>query len=755
MNQPNGQHEPDRTPPVSRAELVEETIVEEGTDLREYVQVILHRKWLIAFCTLLALVLSAIHLRKAEPVYASTATIKFDPGSSPVVSGFEAQTGTMRVVDEIKTQIEVIQSPKIVRRVIDALGLYGGRDVAKAEEPKTPINRFFAGLKSGGDKLARLLVSFDPEPLDPVVARRQREERLLRDNLEVSQVRDTKVIQITAYDRRPQQASRIADEFCRQYIESLLKEKTEAYRDASSFFSTQLTETRKRLTDAEGRIQTYSGDSKIKVIEQNLEIAEKTMGDLSSEIEKTKNDLSQYKAESETTQKDALLNTLMANDPKYSSMNQRINELKIQRVSLLANNTPDHPDVKKIDKEMEALTTQIDAAVNDLKNESAGKVEISTMKLASLQQRRAEQEELIQRMKRELVDYNIMKGDAESMRELYTALLDRSKKIDLSSEFNPSYVTVLSNAKVPEEPNSPKVGRTVALFGICGLSFGIALVLLVHKLDRSIKEPRVVETRLGLPTLGVVPFLRPAGGLKLFGKKKGARTALVTDYDPKSIEAEAFRVLRTSLQYSSAGHPPKVILLSSCLPQEGKSTVAVNLAISFSQRGDRVIMIDADLKMPTGHKTFGKPRVPGLSDVLAGQQKLDDVIVPSVMPNLDFIPAGPNVPSPGDLLESRIMLETLDELRKRYSLVIVDSAPLSGMADTIVLSKAVDGMCIVVSRGKTPMDALSKVVGTLDRVQAHILGVIYNSRSRSAPEGAAGGNYGYGYGYGMKAEEKA
>ena len=739
---------------MGRADLVDEALQEEGTDLRDYARVLFHRKWLVAFCTLIAVVIGAVQLRKAEPVYAASATLKYDPGSSPVSSGFEDPTGNGRVADEIKTQIEVIQSPKMVRRVIDALGLYRSAQITAESGDKSPMARLMGGLKKVNNMAARMLVSYDEEPLDPALLRTQWEERNLREHIEVKQVRDTKVIQITVYDRRPQQAARIADEFCHQYIQGLLTEKLDAYHEASTFFANQLKDARERLTESENKIQNYSGESNMKVLEQNLEIAQKTLTDLSADIEKTKNEIAQYEAEGAAEKTETLLNMLVAKDPKYSSMQQRLNDLKIQRVSLLANNTADHPDVVRIDKETEVLQQQLSAAMGELQKDSQAKLEITRITLKGLQQRFTEQEEIISKMKKELVEYDIMKGDAESMRELYTALLDRSKKVDLSSEYNPSYVTILSNAKVPEFPNSPRVGRTILLFALCGFALGASLVLIVHKLDRSIKEPRIVESRLGIPTLGLVPHLRAAG--KMF-RKKGARAALVTDFDPKSAQAEAFRVLRTSLQYSSAGRPPQVMLVSSCLPQEGKSTIAVNLAISFSQRGDRVLLIDADLKMPSTHKIFERPRVPGLSDVLAGQRELDSVITSKILPGLDYIPAGPNVPSPGDLLESRTMIEMMADLSRRYDVIVIDSAPLSGMADTIVLSKMVDGLCLVVNRGKTPMDALTKVVGTLDRMQAHILGVIYNARHRTAARAGEPGSYGYGYGYGygVKAEENA
>ncbi|MEO8376329.1 MAG: Wzz/FepE/Etk N-terminal domain-containing protein, partial [Candidatus Sumerlaeota bacterium] len=294
--------------PLGRAELVDEAIQEEGTDLRDYARAILHRKWLVAFCTLIAIVLGAVQLRKAEPVYAASATLKYDPGNSPVASGFEDPTGNSRVTDEIKTQIEVIQSPKVLRRVIDALGLYRKAEITSVTDDKTPIARFMGGLKKTNTKIARMLVSFDQEELDPALLRSQWEERFLREHLEVKQVRDTKVIQITVYDRRPQQAAHVADEFCHQYIQGLLTEKLDAYHVASEFFASQLKDARERLTDSENKIQNYSGETNIKILEQNLDISQKTLTDLSADIEKTKNEIAQYEAEGAAEKTETLLN---------------------------------------------------------------------------------------------------------------------------------------------------------------------------------------------------------------------------------------------------------------------------------------------------------------------------------------------------------------------------------------------------------------------------------------------------------------
>ena len=713
-----------------RTELVIDPEADESIDFRQYLHVLLYRKWLIAVTTLGFLLLGALQLRNSDPVYSSTATIRYDPVGLQIVNFTEIE-GRTKLTEEIRTQIEVIRSPRLARRVIDSLGLYGSGAPVPTAEPgaASPLARLKSGIGGAWEAVRSRLVTFEPEAIDPEVATRQRQEEHLRAHIEVSQIRDTKLIEIAVFDTNQSRAARIADEFCNQFILSLLEDKTNTYRLASKWFEDQLTEKRGRLLDAERALFEYQGQSDIRVLQQNYEIANDTMKNLTLALEETRNEIARYEAESKAADDTGLLAALLEEDAVYTAVNARLNELRLQRFTLVAENTVRHPSVRKIDREIEVLTAQQGEMATKLKAEVSAREQIARFRLASLEERLSEQETSMQAMQKDLIEFRAYQREVDSTQQIFTSLLDQSKKIDVSADLDPSNVTLMSRAPIPEFASSPKVMRTLMLFSLFGFSLGVGMVLLIHKLDRSIKDPKMVEARLGLPTLGMIPHLKLPG--KLFARRRAGHSPLLSDFDPKSTEAESFRVLRTALQYSSAGRPPQVILVSSCFPQEGKSTVAVNMAISYSQRGGKVLLVDADLKMPVAHKSFHKDRMPGLSDVIAGQKKLDDVIVPTGVENLDLIPAGHATPSPADLLESDAMAATVEALRGRYAMVIVDSAPLTGMADTLVLTKISDGICIVVNRGKTPFDALGKVVSTLDGLQAHILGVIYNSRART------------------------
>jgi capsular exopolysaccharide synthesis family protein len=550
-------------------------------------------------------------------------------------------------------------------------------------------------------------------------------------------------------DRNPRRAALIADEYSTQYINLLREEKTADYRYARKWLSEQIELVRGQLDGAEESLSAYRPKVGIQALEQSYEIALETMRNLTREIETSRNEIATLTAEKEAGQSPSLRTVLLAEDARYNQLTTRLRELELQRLSLIAQNTANHPDVKRLSAEIDVLNEQIASGVTLLLGEVSARRELASIRLDSLQQRLAEQAVLLNDLQEQKQRYESAEREVAAIREVYQSLLDRSKELDVTSEFESTNVTILSKASVPEYPSSPKIMRTMAIFSTVGLGFGVGLVFLLSAMDRSVKDPRKVESQLGMPTLGFVPFLKASSSL--FGRKRPDRERLIPHSDASSPEAEAFRVLRTALQYSSAGQPPKVIVITSCLPKEGKSTVAANLAASYALRGDRVLLIDADLKAPVIHKTFEKSREPGLSDILTGQKLPEAAIMPSGVDNLDLLTAGPATPSPADLLESKSMHDLLARLRGEYSLIVVDSAPIFGMADTLVLSRATDGICLLVNRGETPNDVLQKVARQLFQLESRILGVIYNDRMRRTK---LYGGYGYGYGYGADEERR-
>jgi capsular exopolysaccharide synthesis family protein len=305
---------------------------------------------------------------------------------------------------------------------------------------------------------------------------------------------------------------------------------------------------------------------------------------------------------------------------------------------------------------------------------------------------------------------------------------------------------------VPTYPARPAKTRNIALSFVIGLVGGIGLALLREYMDNTVKSPDDIETLVRLPSLAVVPAFSESNGDRPRAKLlKGAssnghekRIELVAQHLPKSQMSEAFRALRTALLLSQADHPPQVILVTSALPREGKTTAAANLAVTLAQLGDRTLLIDADLRKPGIGRllSLGSGKYAGLSSYLAGVSSLDLVTIqhPAV-PNLSAIPTGPLPPNPADLLSSHKLTEAIAELRTKFKFIVIDSPPIMAATDAVILSVKADGVLLVVRSGETPKEAFTRTCDLLRSVKCRLLGVVLNAVDSSAPD------YYYSYRY--------
>jgi capsular exopolysaccharide synthesis family protein len=318
---------------------------------------------------------------------------------------------------------------------------------------------------------------------------------------------------------------------------------------------------------------------------------------------------------------------------------------------------------------------------------------------------------------------------------------------------------------VPSTPTRPAKTRNIALSFLVGLVGGIGLALLREYLDNTVKTPDDVETLARLPSLAVVPAFtdengagkksRLHGGISVNGHEK--RIELVAQHLPKSQMAEAFRALRTSLLLSQADHPPQVILVTSALPREGKTTAAANLAVTLAQLGDRTLLIDADLRKPGVGRllNLADGKYAGLSSYLAGVSSLDLVTVPHpAIPNLVAIPTGPLPPNPADLLSSHKLADAIRQLRSQYKFIVIDSPPIMAATDAVIVSVQADGVLLVVRSGETPKEAFTRARDLLTSVKCHLLGVVLNAVDSSAPDYYYSYRY-YPYSYGYGPQEAA
>lgn len=309
----------------------------------------------------------------------------------------------------------------------------------------------------------------------------------------------------------------------------------------------------------------------------------------------------------------------------------------------------------------------------------------------------------------------------------------RDRVVEIEAEVTPVEVTTVEPAEVNADPVSPVIPRNLALGGVLGLLVGLGLALLRSRLDNTVKTGDDVQTLTGAGLIGTV-----------LEDPKLDDQHVVTSRDGHSLSSESFRAIRTNLQFLNVDNPPKVIVVTSSVPGEGKSTLAVNLATALAQSGSRVILVEADLRRPRVTRYMGLVGGAGLSNVLAGTADLSEVTQPWGDAKLSVLAAGPMPPNPSELLGSEHMRALLDSLREEHDFVIMDTPPLLPVTDAAVLSVAADGCVITTRHGMTRRDQLAEAANVLARIDAKLLGVVLNRVPQSA---AVARGYGYGYGY--------
>jgi capsular exopolysaccharide synthesis family protein len=355
---------------------------------------------------------------------------------------------------------------------------------------------------------------------------------------------------------------------------------------------------------------------------------------------------------------------------------------------------------------------------------------------------------------------------SNATKQLYDGLNQKLKEAQIEAGLKSSNIRIVDQALVPTSPSGPQRMRNILLALLVGIVGGVGLAVFREYLDNTVKSPDDIERLTGLPSLAVVPTLPNLNGhTGKLGRIAGdtfaasststsSRVELLAYVQPKSQISEAFRALRTSLLLSQAEHPPQVILVTSALPREGKTTAAVNLAVTLAQLGDRTLLVDCDLRKPGVRRALNltNSRDAGLSSYLAGVCSLEDVTVPHpTITNLSALTTGPVPPSPADLLSSHRMRDGIAELRRRFKFIVVDSPPVMAATDAVIISALTDGVLLVVRSGATPKEAFTRTCDLLTAVKGRLLGVILNGVDSSAPDYYYSYRYypyAYGYGYG-------
>ena len=682
--------------------------------LLEYVTVLWKRKWSILATTIVVLTLYTISALRAVPLYVATGRIAINR-ETPVNLGFkEPEASAEEDFDStvtLETQVRILQSRILAAEVVKSM--------------RAQNNPLF---DPGGNANAMGAKPFDlNSPKDAALAAR------VQGSLSVKVLPGTRVIEIQCTDPNPRLAADMVNQTIATYIEQNYKTKYEATMQTSDWLAHELTDLKLKMETSQAELIRYQMENNIFGVDDKQNLINSTLDDLNKRL---------TEAQTDRIQKEALYNMAAEGHADLFAKEQvggtlidqvraRQSELRTQYAQLRTQFGASFPKLVEIDNQLKQLQAELDAE-NDrlslkLKSEYLAALQREKLLNAALEEQKTKSNEL----NRGAIQYNIVRRDAETYRSVYEGLLQKMKEAGVSVGLRSNNIRIVDSAWVPTGPVSPNIPRSMEIGLILGLLAGLGLAFVLESLDNTVRTPEQALAIADAPSLGVIPLGSTTGSnrdRKLAWKTSTAREtiALVTLVAPKSDISESYRSLRTAILLSSFKGPPKLLLVTSPLPGEGKTTTAVNIAVVLAQKGSRVLLIDCDLRRPTIHKIFDIPSQPGLSDFLVGVADSDAVICPTSLANLSVIPAGAIPPQPAELLGSAVMKNCLNRWRQEYDFIIIDSPPALSVTDAVLLSADVDSVLLVLRAGHTTKTALRRTCGILGQVNAKILGTVLN-----------------------------
>ncbi len=730
--------------------------------LRELWRTLRKRKWLVLTLMFVVTTLVTIEMYRTKDVYQATTLIEVGKdvsrlGQSSNIFGDDYDPFYMV---NIKTKMLMVRSHALLESVVlenhldenpqflraggkksiwEALHLIGARvGIASSSADTQPA------AESGGD-----VVTTNQTPrLDHLTpeARRRVEMciSMLNGGITVEPVKETRALRIAYSHSDPEIAALVTNGIAATFLSRNFENKTAKFTDAARWLNDSTNRLKAKVQEAEEKLAAYTREHGIFLTDKSGTLTTVKLARLHDEA---------LRAESERVMKESLYqevkegrvrnnpeayaDLLFKSSPKLVELQKQMADLQSQKAEMSVKYGDDNPRVKEVNEKIEVIQKQLDDSLHSLeeklkteyeralRDEQNFKAMLAGAKGEATVQNQAE------------IQYTLLKQEVEVNKQLYQDFLNKTNQAEAQKVEQQNNLRIIEAAEVPGGPIGPRRGFSIFAALLLSTGIGIGLAFFLEYLDNTIKTVEDVSRYAQLPALSVIPAVGGSVSRRLSARGRKALSAttsatergyqLVT-LEPQSSAAEAYRVLRTSVLLSAAGQPPKIVLITSGQPGEGKTTTAINTAISLAQLGASVLIVDCDLRRPTAHKVLGVEHQQGLSTYLSqAQVTLDEVIQPLPIDNLSLLPCGPIPPNPAELIISDRMKEMLVELRGRYDHIIVDSPPLINVTDPVILSTMVDGVILVVHGGKSTRDLVRRARQELATVGAKIFGVVLNN----------------------------
>jgi capsular exopolysaccharide synthesis family protein len=708
-------------------------LLEEGTQFHEIWELIKKRRLIVYYFAGFVFLAALIRVQLQTPLFMASGTLLIEKeghGQMDLLNQYYSFDNDW-MNEYLNTQQQVLTSRSLAKKVLTELERLPGGESRKPAAKQGSLQKFLGGEQKGIDPDAQMTAAISG----------------FLGSLGVSNIKDTRLLEVTYVSADAQMAARSVNTLFDKYIEFNLEMKAESTKQASEFLTAQIEEMRRNLAQKEQELQEYGKRKELYYLHGEDSTVVQKLSDINgaytaAQIERINREATfrELKGKSYDNYSDVRSSTLIQSlKQEYSTR-----ESEIKKKSQIFQDS--YPEMQRLRSQQEGLQKRIDTETADIArkvlNQAEAEYQAALKKENYLMDLLNQQKGSVVSSNANAIYYNSLKIEVQNMTSLLDYLTRKQKESMLSSRLEglqTSNIKIVDRAEIPQSAFSPNKQRTLLLALMLGIGGGIFLIFALNYLDNTVKSPEEVEKLLHMPALGFIP----SAGAKLDqtyynhyysdrkkeqGKEKIKTIEMVNLKDPESTFAEHYRNIRTSLLLSTPDQPPKVFVVTSALPREGKTVTNINLAIAFTQLGKKVLILDCDLRRPRVHKIFRIKNTVGLTSFLVGRSRIEDIIYrfPGE-PNLNVIPSGPIPPNPVELVISKAMKEMMAGLRQHYDFIFIDAPPLMGIQDAILLGEHADGLLLVAWGGKTPRKVIEKAKAEIEKFNIKLFGLILNN----------------------------
>jgi len=711
--------------------------------LRDYLKVIKKNRRVVWLIFLTVFGLTSIGTFATKPLYKATAKIIIEKNDANELTGSQnANSSTDPAF--YQTQYQLIRSYGVSRKVAEMLKLEDNyQNIPGMKRGK--LGNFVHKVKSTIENLIGIKGKSKGEDTKTKPSKIDHIAGIINKEIQVTPVENTRIVHISFMSSNPEFAALVANTTVKAYMEESLNMKMEATHWKLDWKAKKSEAEREKLNKAEKALQNYMKTNDIVTLENGATVTPDKLSEIYTQL---------IRAETKRKELEALNRQVqaVAHDPQAAetvaeiSSDQALQALRGQIVEsekkimeLSGKYGPKHPVMIKARGDLRVLKEKRNQEIARMVSLIGNKYNLARTNEKTIRSALARTKAEALKLDEKLVQYNALKRDVDTNRQLYDALMLKIKKQSITQGTKPIHLWVMEKADVPRVPSKPLKGLDLFLGLFFGGFGGIGLAFLMEFLDNTVKEPEQAEEMLGSPVLGVIAQC----------KEKDRQMEEMVMKKPQSVFAESYNALRTALMFSSADRAPEKIVITSASPGEGKTTTAINLALTLAQSEKRVVLIDGDLRKPRLHKIFKMNNQGGLSSFLAGAAG-NDIVRKGPLPNLAVITSGPIPPNPAELLSSTRMKSLIERLGKEFDIVICDSPPVLSVADSRMLCRVFEGAILVTRAHKTTYEVAAKALKSLHDVNVRVFGLVINGLDQKK-----GGYYHYDYFYSYGAHSES